>query len=87
MLYYRYSGRKQPAVAEESMPPRTRRESPIRRETRIRKHLPKAKEYWSKWPIYLAEGDLCQAGEKGWGGRGSIGQSGGKLSRLGALRA
>ena len=67
MLYYRYSGRKQPAVAEESMPPRTRRESPIRRETRIRKHLPKAKEYWSKWPIYLAEGDLCQAGEKGWG--------------------
>ena len=67
MLYYRYSGRKQPAVAEESMPPRTRRESPIRRETRIRKHLPKAEEYWSKWPIYLAEGDLCQAGEKGWG--------------------
>ncbi len=49
------------------MPPRTRRETPTRRETRIRKHLPKAKEYWSKWPIYLADGDLCQAGEKGWG--------------------
>ena len=49
------------------MPPRTRRESPARRDARIRKHLPKAREYWSKWPAYLAEGDLCQAGEKGWG--------------------
>ena len=49
------------------MPPRTRRETPTRRDVRIRKHLPKAKEYWSKWPEYLAEGDLCQAGEKGWG--------------------
>ena len=49
------------------MPPRTRRETPTRRDARIRKHLPKAKEYWSKWPTYLAEGDLCQAGEKGWG--------------------
>ena len=49
------------------MPPRIRRESPARRDARIRKHLPKAREYWSKWPAYLAEGDLCQAGEKGWG--------------------
>lgn len=49
------------------MPPRTRRETPTRRDVRIRKHLPKAKEYWSKWPEYLAEDDLCQAGEKGWG--------------------
>ena len=49
------------------MPPRTRRETPARRDARIHKHLPKAKEYWSKWPAYLAEGDLCQAGEKGWG--------------------
>ena len=49
------------------MPPRTRRETPTRRDARIRKHLPKAREYWYKWPGYLAEGDLCQAGEKGWG--------------------
>ena len=49
------------------MPPRTRRETPTRRDACIRKHLPKAREYWSKWPGYLAEGDLCQAGEKGWG--------------------
>ena len=49
------------------MPPRIRRETPSRRDARIRKHLPKAREYWSKWPGYLAEGDLCQAGEKGWG--------------------
>ena len=49
------------------MPPRIRRETPARREARIRKHLPQAREYWSKWPAYLAEGDLCQAGEKSWG--------------------
>ena len=49
------------------MPPRTRRESATRRDARIRRRLPKAREYWSKWPAYLAEGDLCQAGEKGWG--------------------
>ena len=49
------------------MPPRTRREPPARREARIRKHLPKAREYWAKWPAYLAEDDLCQAGEKAWG--------------------
>ena len=49
------------------MPPRNRRESVSRRDARIRKHLPQAREYWSKWPDYLAEGDLCQAGEKGWG--------------------
>ena len=49
------------------MPPRTRRQSPERRDAAIRKHLPKAREYWSKWPAYLAGGDLCQAGEKAWG--------------------
>ena len=49
------------------MPPRQRRQSPQRRGAAIRKHLPKAREYWSKWPEYLAEGDLCQAGEKAWG--------------------
>lgn len=49
------------------MPPRQRRRSPERRDAAIRKHVPKAREYWSKWPAYLAEGDLCQAGEKGWG--------------------
>ncbi len=49
------------------MPPRTRRQSPERRDAAIRKHLPKAREYWSKWPAYLAEADLCQAGEKAWG--------------------
>ena len=49
------------------MPPRVRHETPNRRDARIRKHLSKAREYWSKWPAYLAEGDLCQAGEKGWG--------------------
>ena len=49
------------------MPPRTRREPPARRNARIRKHLDQARDYWSKWPAHLAEGDLCQAGEKGWG--------------------
>ena len=50
------------------MPPRTRRpETPARRAARIRKHLTQAREYWSKAPEYLAQGDLCQAGEKGWG--------------------
>ena len=49
------------------MPPRTRRETPARQNARIRKHLDQAREYWSKWPAHLADGDLCQAGEKGWG--------------------
>ena len=50
------------------MPPRTRRpEAPARRDARIRKHIAQAREYWRKAPSYLAEGDLCQAGEKGWG--------------------
>ena len=50
------------------MPPRTRRpEAPARRDARIRKHIAQAREYWRKAPGYLAEGDLCQAGEKGWG--------------------
>ena len=49
------------------MPPRLRREAPVRRDARIRKHLAQARDYWSKWPAHLAEGDHCQAGEKGWG--------------------
>ena len=49
------------------MPPRIRRESPARQDARIRKHIAQAKDYWSKWPAHLADGDLCQAGEKGWG--------------------
>ena len=50
------------------MPPRTRRpEAPARRDARIHKHTAQAREYWTKVPAYLAEGDLCQAGEKGWG--------------------
>ena len=49
------------------MPPRTRREAPDRRDARIHKHLQIAGEYWAKCPVYLAEGDLRQAGEKGWG--------------------
>ena len=49
------------------MPPRIRRETPARRDARIRKHTAQARDYWSKWPAHLAEGDLCQAGEKGWG--------------------
>ena len=51
------------------MPPGSarRRESPASRDDRIRKHLPQAREYWSKWPAYLAADDLYQAGEKAWG--------------------
>ena len=49
------------------MPPRIRRESPARQDARIRKHTAQARDYWSKWPAHLAEGDFCQAGEKGWG--------------------
>ena len=50
------------------MPPRVRRpETPARQDARIRKHLAQAREYWLKAPAYLAQGDLCQAGEKGWG--------------------
>ena len=49
------------------MPPRIRREPPARRDARIRKHLLQAKDYWSKWPAHSADGDICQAGEKGWG--------------------
>ena len=49
------------------MPPRTRRETPTRRDARVRKHLTQAKDYWLKAPLELARGDVCQAGEKGWG--------------------
>ena len=49
------------------MPPRIRRETPTRRDARIRKHLGQAKDYWLNAPLELARGDVCQAGEKGWG--------------------
>ena len=49
------------------MPPRPRREAPDLRDARIHKHLQVAAEYWAKCPSYLADGDLRQAGEKGWG--------------------
>ena len=49
------------------MPPRIRRETPARRDARIRKHLAQAKAYWRQAPLELAQGDVCQAGEKGWG--------------------
>ena len=49
------------------MPPRIRRETPARRDARIRKHLAQARDYWRKAPLELAQGDVCQAGEKGWG--------------------
>ena len=49
------------------MPPRIRRETPARRDARIRKHLAQAWEYWLQAPPELARGDICQAGEKGWG--------------------
>ena len=50
------------------MPPRLRRpELASRRDASIRKHINQAGEYWRKAPDYLAAGDLCQAGEKGWG--------------------
>lgn len=47
------------------MPPHTRRESPDRRDARIPKHLVQARDYQMKWPAHLADGDVCQAGEKG----------------------
>ena len=50
------------------MPPRLRRpELPSDRDERIYKHINQAREYWRKAPVYLAEGDFCQACEKGWG--------------------
>ncbi len=49
------------------MPPRICRELPARRDARIRKHLAQAKDYWLKDPLELTQGDVCQAGEKGWG--------------------
>lgn len=49
------------------MPPRPRRESPERRDQRIRKHVAQAKEYWAKGVEHLREQDMCQAAEKGWG--------------------
>ena len=50
------------------MPPRARRpETPARQDARIRKHLAQARAYWAQAPAELAQGDLCQAGEKGWG--------------------
>ena len=49
------------------MPPATYTEAPALRDERISKHLAKSREYWLKCPSYLADGDLCQAGEKAWG--------------------
>ena len=49
------------------MPPRPFRESPERRDQRIRKHVAQAKEYWAKGAEHLREEDTCQAAEKGWG--------------------
>ena len=48
------------------MPPTAYAEAAAERDERVRKHLLQAREYWLKCPSYLAEGDLCQAGEKGW---------------------
>ena len=49
------------------MPPRPFRESPDRRDQRIRKHVAQAQEYWAKGAEHLREQDICQAAEKGWG--------------------
>ncbi len=49
------------------MPPTAYTEPPAFRDERVRKHLLQAREYWLKCPSYPAEGDLCQAGAKGWG--------------------
>ena len=49
------------------MPPRIRHETPARRDARIHKHLAQAKEYWINVSQGLSRGDVCQAGEKGWG--------------------
>ena len=49
------------------MPPRIRRATPARRDARIHKHLNQARDYWHNAPRELARGDVCQAGEKGWG--------------------
>ncbi len=49
------------------MPPRPHRESPERRDQRIRKHVAQAHEYWEKGAEHLREQDICQAAEKGWG--------------------
>lgn len=67
MLYYLHTTRNQRYFFEETVPPRIRREPPARRDARIRKHLAQAKDYWLKAPLELAQGDVCQAGEKGWG--------------------
>ena len=49
------------------IPPRPFRESPERRDQRIRKHVAQAQEYWAKGALCLREDDMCQAAEKGWG--------------------
>ena len=50
------------------MPPRPRRESPERRDRRIRKHVAQAREYWNKGCSAPARaGPIPQAAEKGWG--------------------
>ena len=49
------------------MPPSPHRETPERRDRRIRKHVAQAREYWSKGAVHLREQDISQAAEKGWG--------------------
>lgn len=49
------------------MLPRPFRETPYRRDQRIRKHVAQAQEYWAKGHAHLREQDTCQAAEKGWG--------------------
>ena len=49
------------------MPSTLHTESQQLRDERVRQRPLKAREYWLKCPSYLAEEDLCQTGEKGWG--------------------
>ena len=63
------------------MPPRPRRESPEKRDRRIRKHVAQSREYWAKGIQHLRENDTCQAAEKGWGTVAQLGKA------IGALRS
>lgn len=67
------------------MPPRIRREPLHRRDARVLKHIAQAREYWSKWPAHLAESDLCQAGEKGWGAVAQLTKAPGYATPVGPL--
>ena len=63
----RHSPQQASAQVEYEVPPRPRRESPERRDQRVRKHVAQAREYWAKGAEHLRENDLCQAADKGWG--------------------